>query len=464
MIDKRKRYRFAICLAVFVLVIGTVAGCSKVRRRRSGGAYRMSSSAPANTNSITGVITMQNTAESKLTIRELNSNIESILHYDSTAVVTNQYKETVTADCLELGQIIEAAYTPEDASLVTASVPKDVWEYKEVGTFSFQETERMMRFAGEKYQYSDLTYIAAGGQAIQREDINKHDELTVRGVGYRVYSIIRTGGHGYIRLTNYADFLGGMAELGSNQILPITENMLITAREGIYQLSLVNGAMITSKTVTVVADQEVVADFSDYVPAIENVALVTFVIEPEGADLYLNGTPVSYSEPVALNYGEYRVRVTMTGYQDYTGIIDVESPSPELKINLIDGTAGVDGEESKKTPAPSQQNPNDGTNSSDDSSTVKSVDSAHTITVTAPKNAEVYLDNVYKGMAPCKFKKVIGSQTITLSRTGYLTKSYSVDILDDNEDVILSFPELPEDADNDTSTSQSTAAPTSTGN
>lgn len=463
MIDKRKQYRFVICLTVFVLMIGTVAGCSKVRRRRTGGAYCMSSSAPVGTNTITGVITMQNTAESKLTIRELNSNIESILHYDLTSVVTNQYQETITADHLELGQIIEAAYTPEDAALVTASVPKDVWEYKEVGTFSFQETERMMRFAGEKYQYSDLTYIAAGGQKIQREDINEHDELTVRGVGYRVYSIIRTGGHGYIRLANYADFLGGMAELGSGQILPITENMLITAREGIYQLSLVNGAMITSKTVTVVADQEVIADFSDYVPAVENVGLVTFLIEPEGADLYLNGTAVSYSEPVALNYGEYRVRVTMTGYQDYTGILDVAEASSTVNINLIEETAGVDGEESKKTPAPSQQNSNDGTDSSKDSSSVKSVDSAHTITVTAPKNAEVYLDNVYKGMVPCKFKKVIGSQTITLSRTGYLTKSYSVDILDDNENVTLSFPELPEDAD-DVPATKSTAAPTSSGN
>lgn len=464
MMDKRKQYRFVICLAVFVLMIGTVAGCSKVRRRGSGRrSYNPSLASENNTNSITGVITMQNKEEFKLTIRELNSNIESILHYDSTAEVINQYKENVAPDSLELGQIVEAVYTPEDASLVMASVPKDVWEYKEVGTFSFQETENMMRFAGEKYQYSDLTYIAAGGQTIQRADINKHDELTVRGVGYRVYSIIRTGGHGYIRLTNYADFMGGMAELGSGQILPITENMLITAREGIYQLSLVNGAMITSKTVTVVADQEVVADFSDYVPAVENVGLVIFTIEPEGADLYINGTPVSYSEPVALNYGEYRIRVTMTGYQDYTGILDVAEASAPVNINLIEGTAGVNGAESKKTPAPSEQGSGNKTTASDDSSSVKSVDSAHTITITEPKNAEVYLDNVYKGMVPCKFKKVIGSQTITLSRTGYLTKSYSVDILDDNEDVILSFPELPEDAD-DVPVSQSTPVPTSTGN
>ena len=69
-------------------------------------------------------------------------------------------------------------------------------------------------------------------------------------------------------------------------------------------------------------------------------------------------------------------------------------------------------------------------------------DSSHTITITAPRGVEVYLDNVYKGLAPCKFKKVIGSQTVTLSQTGYVTKSYSIDILDDDEDVTLKFADL----------------------
>ena len=45
-------------------------------------------------------------------------------------------------------------------------------------------------------------------------------------------------------------------------------------------------------------------------------------------------------------------------------------------------------------------------------------------------------------MAPCTFTKVIGSQTITLSDSGYVTKSYPVDILDDGKDVKLSFADL----------------------
>ena len=75
------------------------------------------------------------------------------------------------------------------------------------------------------------------------------------------------------------------------------------------------------------------------------------------------------------------------------------------------------------------------------------MDSDHTITVSAPEGAEVYLDNVYKGLAPCSFTKVIGSQTITLRKEGYITRSYSVDILDDGDDIKLSFAELAEAPD-----------------
>lgn len=458
MLYDRKRYRRGLFLLLLLIVAVTLIGCNaRTHSQRRAGAFRFNTEEPDNTSSITGVIVLQDTQNSKITIRELDSDIESILHYDYSAEVTDQYGQSIRADQLKMGLIVEAHYRPEDATLVTVSVPEDVWEYNEVGKFSFQTEDRMMKFAGKKYQYSDLTFISSGTRNIMREDLHNEDELTVRGVGYRVYSIVRTMGHGYIRLANYGDFLGGMAEVGNGIILPITENMLITAGEGIYPLTLIKGSMLTTKTITVTADQEVIADFSDYVPAVKNVGMITFQIDPEGADLYINGTAVSYAEPVALNYGEYRIRVEMTGYETYTGTLDVEEAAAPVQIDLIEQSAGVDGEESKTTDAPSSTDDADESDSSD--TTTKRVDSNHSIHVTAPAGVEVYLDNVYKGLTPCKFKKVIGSQTITLRKNGYITKSYSVDILDDDENVSLSFPELAEDVDTPAESSEPAATP-----
>lgn len=85
--------------------------------------------------------------------------------------------------------------------------------------------------------------------------------MTVRGVGIHVYSITRTAGHGYVRLTGYEDFTGGMVEVGNRIILPIADNMLITAPAGIYRVTLCKGVSIASKTATVQQDQTVTVDF-----------------------------------------------------------------------------------------------------------------------------------------------------------------------------------------------------------
>lgn len=137
----------------------------------------------------------------------------------------------------------------------------------------------------------------------------------------------------------------------------------------------------------------------------------------------------------------------------------MKSSSETISISLEEANSTVSSE-ATATPSPTS------TPASSDSSSdtvTKKVDSAHTITVTAPEGAEVFVDNVYKGMAPCTFTKIIGSLTITLSDTGYETKSYSVDILDDGKNAKLSFADLVKSDSSTSSTSSPTSTPSSTG-
>ena len=63
--------------------------------------------------------------------------------------------------------------------------------------------------------------------------------------------------------------------------------------------------------------------------------------------------------------------------------------------------------------------------------------------VESPEGAEVFVDGIYVGIAPISFiKPEKGSHVITLSRNGYVTKSYTVSVADDDRDVTLSFSEL----------------------
>lgn len=62
-----------------------------------------------------------------------------------------------------------------------------------------------------------------------------------------------------------------------------------------------------------------------------------------------------------------------------------------------------------------------------------------------PYDVEVYLDGSYKGISPIGIRKEPGTHVITLRRDGYVTKSYTVTLSDNNEDENFDFRELKEE-------------------
>lgn len=446
--DKRQGARLGVLLLLLLLVISGCTGTNQKQVSEPGTASEQSGQSDT---VFRGIITANDTEQGTVVLQEPGSTVERTLTYNALSQITDKYGSEISGEELECGQIMEAEYSLSSAHISRMYVPEDVWEYSEVEKFKTDTVEKSLQVAGKKYQYSESTYIGAGDQRLELMELNRQDVLTVRGSGYTVYSIVRTQGHGYIRPTNYKPFIGGMIGVGNGIILPLTENMLITAREGTYRVLLNNGSLSAIKTVTVRDGEETVVDFSDYSSEAERVGSVSFEIEPAGADMTINGVQVDYSKPISLSYGAYRVGVTMNGYEDYTGTLNVQSSSSTIHISLVDKTAEVSDETTQEPDTSVSDDTDDSDTDSDtdadEDTDTRQIDSKHTITVNAPEGAEVYLDNVYKGLSPCTFTKIIGSQTITLRRDGYVTKSYSVDILDDSENVSLSFADLVKEED-----------------
>ena len=444
--------RVRIGLGAFFMCAVMLSGCaSETKQETDSMAGGGTAAAPV---AVEGVVTANDTAMRRLTLRELGGDLETVISYDATAKMTDKYGEERDGTDIEVGEILEADYEQDSGKLLSTSIPEDIWEYQEVGDYQFDSEESSLSFADRKYQYSQYTLFSSDGKAIDMMEINPQDVLTVRGSGYHVYSVVKTQGHGYIRLAHYKDFIGGMIEVGDSMILPVTANMLITVREGSYKVILSKNHSTAVKNVTVQNGKEVTLDFSDYEPADSKIGVLTFDIKPAGADLTINGTAVSYKKPIALAYGIYQIKVSMTGYTTYTGTLDVEEKASTVRVDLVEEKADT----TETTAKPSSKSSKKG---SDDTGTeqTKQMDSDHTITVSAPEGAEVYLDNVYKGLAPCTFTKVIGSQTITLRKDGYTTKSYSVDVLDDDQDVKFSFSELTVKEETTEMTTDATATP-----
>ena len=78
-----------------------------------------------------------------------------------------------------------------------------------------------------------------------------------------------------------------------------------------------------------------------------------------------------------------------------------------------------------------------------DQETVSASDgSTFYVSIDAPEGVEVYVDGNYVGLSPARCKKTAGSHVIILRKSGYQTRSYTIDLDDEKKDVAYSFSEL----------------------
>lgn len=284
---------------------------------------------------LTGVVKSIDTLTNTITVLDTATKFDITLSYTGACDVVNRYNTIIAMSQIKLGEIVDIGYISEEKKAVKVHVSKNAWEYKGVDNLRINKSDKIMTIADNKYKYSETLFLSSGNDIITLLDINSKDEVTVKGIGGTIYSIQVTKGHGYIRIENYDDFIGGYLELGYDVITQVTDNMLFVMREGTYNLVMENGELRGDKRITVKKDKEITVDMGEFRIPPERIGGVEFAITPEGADLYINETKTDYSKPIELNYGEHNIRVSLNGYQDFTGILTVGNAFQPLEIALV---------------------------------------------------------------------------------------------------------------------------------
>ncbi len=380
-----------------------------------------------------GVLKATDHVGKRLTFYNTALEEDVVCEYSGGTEILTKNGKAISSESLEIGQVMDIYQDSDTKKLTKVQLSADIVEQERVKDLVVNTDENYIEVAGVRYRYGSEFTVFSMGEPIDITEITKLDEVTFRGVKGKAYSLVVTKGHGYLKPKKYKDFIGGTLTIRGVMIVPVTENMLIPVPEGSYDVSMKNGDFVGSRSVTIERDKQMVLDMSLFKSVVGNRGQVVFDINPEGAELYINGAWKDYAKPVSLSYGKHSVQVVLDGYTTYAGVIDVQSANPTVRIDLAEEEAEV-ADDSEGTSV-----------EADDSSSSEpegEYDNDHTITVTAPEGASVYLDGTYKGVTPCSFPKKIGSVTITLSKTGYTTKSYAMTTTDDGEDVSFAFPEL----------------------
>lgn len=424
------------CLWAVFIVCLAVCGCAKTNHKN-----RISAPTSQPNASVTyergrdfvGVVKKVDAEAKTITFYNTAQEEEAVCEYSGSTEILTKNGKQLSSESLEVGQVVDVYRSPENGRLTKVQLSSDIVEYEGVKGMYADADAGYIELNGAKYRYGSGFSAYSNGQPVDIQEIAETDEVTFRGVKGKAYSVVVTKGHGYLRPVKYKDFVGGTMTVSGVMIVPVTENMLVPIPEGIYEVSMKNGDYVGSRTVSIERDQQMKLDMSKFKSLAPNTGQVTFDIDPAGAELYINGTLTDYAKPVSLKYGKHSVRVLLEGYTTYFGVLDVKSASPTVCINLSDEKAEVpDG--SDDTNVKKQE--------STEEPTSGQTDSRHTITVSEPIGASVYVDGTFKGTAPCSFTKKIGTVSVTLSMSGLTTKSYTMKTIDDGKDVAWSFPEL----------------------
>lgn len=373
----------------------------------------------------TAILVDKNSDDNTVTFLNLELGRRYTLSFDGTTRLYDKYNESVSLEQIKKGDIVDITFLKSKKHLTTMRLSAQAWSYDNVERYEMNTVRGEVSIGTETYKLTGNTQYLSGGRNIELMDLNAADVLSFQGLDNSILCVRVEKGHGYLRLVNDENFVGGWIEIGQSQIQQITEDMLLTVPEGSYQVNISNNGGGGIKNVVINRNEETTLDIGDLEVAEVKTGMVLFSLSPSSTELYIDGEKVDASQPITLEYGIHQLIARADGYKSITQYMRVGQESAGIDI-VLDSVKEDEEESSSST-----------TSTENDTAT-----NYYKVYVDAPEKAEVYLDGNYVGISPCSFRKTTGAHVITLRKTGYETRSYTVQIDDEKKDVTYSFVDL----------------------
>lgn len=350
--------------------------------------------------------------------------------YTGATTIQDKYGSAMSMAQLNPGDIADIKYNSELERIGSIVLSPDAWNHEGISRYDLDIGNGSASIGDETYSMSSNVRFYSDGKSIDADQIIQQDVLTFRGKGSTIMSVVVNQGHGYLKLQNDQAVIGGWIEVGQTLISQIAPDMLFVVPEGNYTVRFSGTGIEESREVTIERNKETLLDLGDIeIPQPEK-GLVTIQVTPESAQVFIDENKVEITYPIRLPVGLHQITAKASGYDTVSEYFQVDGENITVKLDL---------EESKTVSGNSISN-------KDEEKTAK-------ITINTPADTEVYQDNLYMGIAPVTYTKTSGSHTITLRKQGYITRSYNIEVADDDKDVTYSFPDLdPENTDSENST------------
>lgn len=417
----------------------------------------------------TAILVMMDTVEKSITFQNVDTGLRYTLEYDGVTHFNDKYGTAMSDQQVKCGVVANITFRKEGKKLLSLDVSPDYFVYSDVDFHEFTKQDSRFTFLGEEYKLDEFLVITDGNNNLEKMELSESDVISICGREHTIYGIYLQSGHGYLRLENDEYFVGGWIEVGNKIIRPISEDMLLTVPEGTYHVLVSNDGITGTKKVTIGRGQEVTLDLGD-IDVEKKYGNVLFVLNPSNAELFVDGSKVDTGAPVSLEYGIHQLICRADGYDTTASYIKVgnESASVTLTLTKTETTSEEEKENQSSSENSSQSSSQNSSQSSSQSSSQNNSQSSSQgsstgsqqpsdttgggsagttstnskVYIDGPEGTEVYVDGNYVGIAPVSFGKTEGSVIITLRKPGYQTRSYTLQLENEEKDVHYSFSDL----------------------
>lgn len=417
----------------------------------------------------TAIVISRDEAAKTMTFQNLETGKQYTLTYDGTTAVKDKYEQEIAMSQITDGTLVENKFFKSAKALAYLKVLPEAFTYEHLQNYSFLPDSNQMTIGNTTYALSGNLSILSHGKKIAPIDLNKADTIQVCGIGNTVHSIMVEQGHGYLRLKNEDHFIGGWIEIGQTIIRDVQEDMLLVVPEGSYQVKISKDGNEANQTITFVRDEELVWDLGTVsIKEVQKGSLI-FTVHPMDAKVTIDGEEVDISAPFETDYGVHQLVASAEGYDTITQYIKLSDAYANIDVTMVETEAKEETEENSLDTTDKNQTDKKTTGDTKDTDDTKKTTEKNSDTerkeagktessattggdtssvgnarvyIDSPKGVEVYLDGNYIGVAPLDFKKQVGSYVITLRKSGCQTRSYSISLEDDNQDVNFSFSDL----------------------
>lgn len=412
------------------------------------------------------VVVRKNNASKSITFQNFPTGKRYTLNFSNITDVWDKHDNAMSMEQITPGMAVDITFLKNKKSLTSIQMSKTLWTKNEVANFEIGKSGRRISMGDEVYEIDANAVLLSGSNEIEMMDINVSDRLQIAGTEHVIYGISIERGHGYLRLENDEYLIGGWIEVGKEVIKPITKDMLLVVPEGTYQVNFSHDGAKGTKEVTIARDTEVTVDVGDIKAEEAKTGQVVFSVEPDTASVYIDGELTDISGPVTLEYGVHQLIVRASGYETIAKYVRVGQEM--ANIHIVMESSGETEEETKSSTSKNSHNTSDeekeeetqeetveeteeeteeeeeqeNLQGKNTSNTVDASDADYKVFIDGPVGTEVYLDGAYIGMAPTSFPKKEGSYVVTLRKTGFQTRSYTLQIDSEKKDVNFSFSEL----------------------